>query len=645
MRSPFKFLDAYTEADQEVFFGRAEEVAALTEMLQKNRLVLIYGPSGAGKTSLVQCGLSSQFHPTDWLPILIRRHDGINQSLRSALTALMEMEDASLTDQIDALYAEYLRPVYLIFDQFEELLILGSKAEQSRFADDLRTLLGAQLPCRILLIMREEYLARLYPFERSIPRLFTRRLRVEPMSRPNLKKVITGSCSAFNITFEAPEAGPEKIIDNLSQEESGLPLPYLQAYLDQLYQLSYQAAYGHETIAAYPPPLVFQTAQIEQLGAMENVLERFLWEQLDRLQNLVQKRYPDAGSGTARQVADAFVTQQGTKRPVSFTVDSNQLVLSKSAPPYLAALPADLRDFCLRNLEDKRILTDAGGSLELAHDSLAAIIDQARTEEQRVLNRSRSRIEAALAEYQVSGMLLTRQQLVSLEGALPKLKRELSLETQAFLQRSYEHAKRAEEAELEAERAKRRRARKVAIVGFGLAALTTAAFFVALFYWGQSERLRKEAVQAAFEAGLRQAGALRKDGAYPEAIATLNSLGRIAQDAERQQQLRDGRYLLLQLDSLTRLARKFEREAALPQALQLYQQSYALSPDSLLQRASHRVETSIEQRFRQLLAAAQSFSIAKQPKMARQKIEEARALQPEQAQLLDSLAKAYSLTR
>src|SRR5437763_16164711 len=41
----------------ERLFGRAREVTALTSLLVGERVVLLYSPSGAGKTSLVQAGL------------------------------------------------------------------------------------------------------------------------------------------------------------------------------------------------------------------------------------------------------------------------------------------------------------------------------------------------------------------------------------------------------------------------------------------------------------------------------------------------------------------------------------------------------------------------------------------------------------
>jgi hypothetical protein len=62
-RSPFPGLEAFTEQDSAVFFGRDAEITELLDRLhpvmtaQANRLVAVVGPSGAGKSSLVQAGL------------------------------------------------------------------------------------------------------------------------------------------------------------------------------------------------------------------------------------------------------------------------------------------------------------------------------------------------------------------------------------------------------------------------------------------------------------------------------------------------------------------------------------------------------------------------------------------------------------
>ena len=84
-RYPFKFLDAYTRDDSDIFFGREEEVDALYEMVFQADLLLVFGASGTGKTSLIQCGLASRFQSHDWLALNIRRGSNLNVSFEKAL--------------------------------------------------------------------------------------------------------------------------------------------------------------------------------------------------------------------------------------------------------------------------------------------------------------------------------------------------------------------------------------------------------------------------------------------------------------------------------------------------------------------------------------------------------------------------------
>ena len=122
--NPFKFLDPYTLEDKEYFFGRDDEISHLYELLFESNLVLVYGKSGTGKTSIIQCGLASKFQKTDWFDVHIRRKGNINDSLfeeiaKHALTPLKE--ETTLATAVQSLFLDYFKPIYLIFDQFEEL--------------------------------------------------------------------------------------------------------------------------------------------------------------------------------------------------------------------------------------------------------------------------------------------------------------------------------------------------------------------------------------------------------------------------------------------------------------------------------------------------------------------------------------------
>src|SRR4029453_14970990 len=56
-RQPYRALAAYGPQDAELFVGRERLVAELAAKVLQRRLVVVVGPSGSGKSSLVRAGL------------------------------------------------------------------------------------------------------------------------------------------------------------------------------------------------------------------------------------------------------------------------------------------------------------------------------------------------------------------------------------------------------------------------------------------------------------------------------------------------------------------------------------------------------------------------------------------------------------
>ena len=446
MKSPFKFLDPYEFEDRDAFFGRDAETKELYNLVTKNRLTFVYGPSGTGKTSLVQCGLANRFGGVDWLPIFVRRGENINEVLRREIAkALGEGAafDGDFPAAVGALFNRYLRPVYLIFDQFEELFILGNTAEQQAFYDTIAELLEAELPCRILFILREDYFGHLNQFEKTVPELYHRKLRVEPMSRDNLRAVVAGSCKVFNIGFDDARRAPERIMDNILADKSGIHMPYVQVYLHMLYQ---------EAAKEGLSPLRFTDAVIGKVGPITDVLGRFLQEQKTEIfKNLQQNpAFAAPPEDVVSQVLDVFVSKEGTKAPVGYALaPDGRLTLNGEAARVLAVLPPVLVSATIRELEKSRILRRSDDALELAHDTLAALIDQQRSAELRQLRDIRQRIETGYGEHTDSkgAYFFNKGQLARIEPFLTKL--ALASAQAEFLENSRAEAERLENAEKE----------------------------------------------------------------------------------------------------------------------------------------------------------------------------------------------------
>ncbi len=156
MKTPFKFLDSYTREDREVFFGRDQEITELYRRVFESKMLLVYGISGTGKSSLVNCGLASRFDESDWLPVNVRRGNNIVNSLddafnKHALTPLKK--DQKIREKLQSIYLDHFKPVYLLFDQFEELFIFGSQEEKSDFISIVKVLTEAETQCRIIFII------------------------------------------------------------------------------------------------------------------------------------------------------------------------------------------------------------------------------------------------------------------------------------------------------------------------------------------------------------------------------------------------------------------------------------------------------------------------------------------------------------
>ncbi|MFZ1675706.1 MAG: ATP-binding protein [Saprospiraceae bacterium] len=525
MKSPFKFLDAFTLQDKDSFFGRDQEIETIYSLVFKTPMLLVYGLSGTGKTSLVQCGLASRFDGPDWYPIFIRRNDNINTSTATAMNhALGNLAKDNLAENVSILLRKTLRPVYLLFDQFEELFILGHEDEQKKFMNSLRELLDTQLPSKIILIMREEYIGQLYNYETLIPELFDFRFRVEPMGPGKIKNVIESSFDKFNIHLAEPkEELLDAMVHNISDPRAGITLPYLQVYLDMLYRDRYKKQYGAVEQTGYPK-IDISKSDIESIGKIDNVLERFLDDQTRELRGQLSQNFKNVNPNVIQKVLDIFVSEEGTKRPVAYKQSGNDIVLTDDTASPLKDVPAPLLTEILTSLQSDRILRRSDENFELAHDSLALVIDGKRSESQRQLQNVRKRLLNAYEEYQKTGAFLNQKQLASFEEYIPHLglPQEISLFMDKCEEEVVRHAS-EEKDRLQAENRVTQQKKLARTRGIWLTIAIGLAAFAAYLAYQSNER-----------ANVIQSEKFKGDDLYTKSIVEKDSINNILRQVDQQ---------------------------------------------------------------------------------------------------------------
>lgn len=341
-------MSAFEKGDIDYFFGREEETQALYEMTYNTRLILIYGASGTGKTSLVQCGLANKFKETRWKEIFIRREKDINDSISKLLDEELKSAGGELLGQpkddierLEFIYRITFTPIYLIFDQFEELFIVNSdEQEQNRFFHFISNLLETKIDCKVILVMREEFIAHLWNFEQVVPFLFDDRYRIERMRSLKMSKVIENTLDRLydkgELAYSDSEMVADKILTRLTEGKAGLELTYLQVYLDRLYQEAEKIA--EEDLPAFTSELV------EEVGGFEDIISQFLDDQF----KMMELKLGKDKEGVPLKILSMMITDERTKKVLDVeNLDDIKAKFNLSNEEF---------EWCLKAFENMRIL-------------------------------------------------------------------------------------------------------------------------------------------------------------------------------------------------------------------------------------------------------------------------------------------------
>ncbi len=414
--NPWPGLLAFSETDKDFFQGRQIETEQLFRLTMRERLTILLGLSGLGKSSLLRAGLFPKLRKENYFPIYIRLdYSSTHPDLAAQVCAAIAVEaslhtiEAPLRRDEDTLWEYFHRDgnsfwntrnklvvPLLVFDQFEEIFTLGridpdrAKAAGA-FLDQLADLSEGRPPVvlkewidnhpaeasafdfgrhhyKLLLGIREDFLANL---EACMPTMARNRFWLRSMNGDAALLVVNQARHLID-----PEVG-EQLVRFVAADRRNLPLADLKVEPALLSVVCREL--NNRRVALGEPRISAALLEVKKEEVLADFYERSMADLAPDVRSFLE---------------DHLITDSGYRDNVAM---ENAL-----------SAPGVSRD-AIDRLVERRLVRqeDRGGTqrLELTHDLLAGVVrasrDKRRVEEagereQRALLQAQERQQQAL---------------------------------------------------------------------------------------------------------------------------------------------------------------------------------------------------------------------------------------------------------
>src|SRR6476659_1012423 len=390
-QNPWLGLFSYSEETIGYFHGRDEETAELARRVQRKLLTVLFGQSGLGKTSLLRAGIVPRLRAEGYCPIYVRIYyapdspppsEQIKQAVLKATETAGNWSRPGAAIEGESLWeflhhrGDLLRdggghPLIplLIFDQFEEIFTLAQADDTGRmratqFLDDLADLVENRPPAslearieddedaasdfdfaradyRVLIALREDYLAHLESVKGSMPSITQNRMRLARMNGAQALSAVVQPGGRL-VSREVAEsivrfvAGGSELV-NAEVEPALLSLVCRE--LNTVRQAQARTEISADLLA----------------GSRDTILSEFYERALD-----------DQPEGVRRVIEDELLTDSGYRESLAEERLLKALNTAGAAPDSLAKL-VDRRLLRIEERLDMR-------RVELTHDVLAGVV-------------------------------------------------------------------------------------------------------------------------------------------------------------------------------------------------------------------------------------------------------------------------------
>jgi hypothetical protein len=389
-------MEFLTSADGRHLYGRGEKIKELLGRIDANRVILLLGNSGSGKTSLIHAGLFPAAIGAGWFPVYTRplglpRGDVVTALLASVFEGPHSYRGALLSPLEQAAAAVVPQRLLLIIDQFEDILTARDEEEAERLVRDLQTIYCLDdRRIRVLVSYRADLEARLGRFWQLIsgsPEGLAR-VYVAGISASEAWKSVESACRDLRIKLDLSETEKAQMGRDLqsfsaSHGEQGVYPPYIQMFIDHIWRKT-----GSK-------PGTYRFDDYLTSGAMEGVTAGYLTRQL---------AYAHDAKGQLKSALVSLVRSYGVKAQKSLAEVAVDMGIAEKEC-----------EVVLERLIDLRLVRHVADLYEVAHDFLARDISEKLVDsEEKEFKRVRELVASKSATYATTRSLLTVEESLML---------------------------------------------------------------------------------------------------------------------------------------------------------------------------------------------------------------------------------------